>query len=132
MNVFRLAERYGPLLGRILLALLFVISGLHKITTLEGTTQYMAAKDLPLVPLLLVLSILIESGGGLLIVLGWHARWAALAIFLFVIPVTMIFHPFWSVENQLWAFWKNVAIMGGMLYIMAYGPGPFSLTKDRG
>jgi putative oxidoreductase len=66
-----------------------------------------------------------------LLVLGWHARWAALVIFLYVIPVTLVFHPFWTDASQLWNFWKNVAIMGGMLYIMAYGPGPFSIDQRR-
>lgn len=87
----------------------------------------MASKALPFVLLLLILSIIIELGGGLLLAIGWHARWAALAIFLFVIPVTIIFHPVWVDPAQKWVFWKNVFILGGMLYVMAYGPGPPAL-----
>ena len=84
-----------------------------------------------MVPFLLVLSTIIELGGAALLVLGWQARWAALVIFLFVIPVTLVFHLFWADANQLWFFWKNVAIMGGILYIMAYGPGPFSMNQRQ-
>ncbi|MBI3053909.1 MAG: DoxX family protein, partial [Betaproteobacteria bacterium] len=79
--------------------------------------------------------IIIEIGGGVMLVVGWKARWAALAIFLFLIPATLIFHNFWAVEaaqfqNQMNHFLKNVCILGGMLYIMAYGSGPLSLERD--
>ncbi|MGH8756366.1 MAG: DoxX family protein, partial [Burkholderiales bacterium] len=99
----------------------------------NSTADYMAGHGLPIPQLLLVATILIELGGGLMIALGWQARWAALAIFLFIIPTTLIFHPFWvadaaQMQNQI-NFMKNIAIMGGMLYIMAYGSGPFSLGK---
>ncbi len=129
--MFRFAEQYGPLVGRILMAVIFIISGFGMLTGFEGTAQYMASKALPFVPLLLVLTIVIELGGGLLLAMGWHARWAALAIFLFVIPVTIVFHPVWADPGQKWAFWKNVFILGGMLYVMAYGPGPFSVDERR-
>ncbi len=64
-----------------------------------------------------------------------QARWAALAILLFLIPVTLIFHPYWTFEgqearHQFHSFFKNLAIMGGMAYILAYGSGPLSLGKD--
>ncbi|MGH8719488.1 MAG: DoxX family protein [Burkholderiales bacterium] len=123
-----------PLVGRILLALIFVISGFKKIGGFEQTAGYMATKGLPYVEPLLVLTILIELGGGMLLILGWKARWAAAAIFLFIIPVTIIFHPFWAVDAaqmqaQFNNFFKNLCIMGGMLYIIAYGAGAFSLDK---
>ncbi|MGH8715329.1 MAG: DoxX family protein [Burkholderiales bacterium] len=128
-----MTKQYAPLIGRILLALIFIISGFGKITAFNSTADYMAGHGLPIPQLLLVATILIELGGGLMIALGWQARWAALAIFLFIIPTTLIFHPFWvadaaQMQNQI-NFMKNIAIMGGMLYIMAYGSGPFSLGK---
>jgi putative oxidoreductase len=129
--MFKLAEAYGALVGRILMSLLFIISGTLKLTGFAGAAQYMANKGLPFVQLLLVLTILIELGGGLMLALGWHARWAALAIFLFVIPVTIIFHPVWADPAQKWLFWKNVFILGGMLYVMAHGSGPLSLDQRR-
>ena len=124
----------GLLVGRILLALIFIISGFNKLTGFAGTASFMAQHGLPLVPVLLVLSILVELGGGLLIAVGFKARWAALAIFLFLIPVTLIFHNFWGVEAdqmraQMIHFQKNLAIMGGMLYILFNGPGRYSLDK---
>jgi putative oxidoreductase len=125
-----------PLLGRILLALIFVISGYKKIGGFEQTAAYMTSKELPYADVLLVLTIIVELGGGILLILGWKARWAAAAIFLFLIPVSLIFHPFWAVDaaqmqNQFNSFFKNLCIMGGMLYIIAYGAGPLSVDKGR-
>jgi putative oxidoreductase len=131
-----LLKQYGPLLGRILLSGIFIIAGFTKITGFEQTAGYMANKGLPMAEVLLILTIIIELGGGFMILVGWQARWAALAIFLFIIPVTIIFHPFWSFEgqeatHQFHSFFKNLAIMGGMAYIMAFGSGPLSLSKDH-
>ena len=77
-------------------------------------------------------TIAIELGGGLLLAIGYKTRWAALAIFLLIIPATLIFHAFWSAtpENamsQAINFQKNIAIMGGMLYVYFCGPGRFSV-----
>ena len=123
------------LLGRVLLALIFVLSGQGKIGGFAGTAAAIASKGLPLAEVLAVLTILIELGGGLLLILGWKARWAALIIFLFLIPVSMAFHPFWTMagaeamQNQI-NFMKNLSIMGGMLMVAAFGPGRYSI--DRG
>lgn len=116
------------LAGRILLALIFIKAGWGKIGGFEGTAGYMASKGLPMVPVLLVLTILVELGGGLLLAAGYKARWAALVLFLFLIPVTFIFHPYGD-PAQVNAFMKNVAIMGGMLMVLAFGPGAYSLDK---
>lgn len=127
-------RQLASLLGRVLLALIFVLSGWGKIASFDMTVGYMASKGLPMTEVLLVLTIAIELVGGLMIVFGWKARWAALAIFLFLIPTTLIFHNFWAVDpaemrNQMNAFMKNVAIMGGMLYVMAFGPGRLSVDE---
>ena len=127
----QLLKQYGPLLGRTLLAIIFIIAGFNKITGFEGTAAYMAGKGLPATEVLLVLAIIIELGGGLLILVGWQARWAATAIFLFLIPVTVIYHPFWADSGEFNSFFKNLAIMGGMIYIMAFGPGPYSLGGNH-
>ena len=124
-------KQYGPLVGRILLALIFIVSGFGKLTGWEGTLGYMASKGLPMTEALLALTILIEIGAGLLLLVGFQARWAALAIFLFLIPVTLIFHPFWANAAEYNAFMKNLAIMGGMLYIMTYGSGPYSVQQEK-
>jgi len=66
-----------------------------------------------------------------MVLLGWRARLASTAIFLFLIPVTLIFHPVWADAAEFNAFFKNLAIMGGMMYIMVYGSGPLSLGHDH-
>lgn len=129
-------KTYGPLGGRILLSLMFIISGWGKITGFAGTAGYMASKGMPFPELLLVGTIIIELGGGLLLLAGWQARFAALAIFLFIIPATLIFHNFWAVDpaqaqGQMIHFMKNLTIMGGMLYVMAFGAGPLSLDNRK-
>jgi len=121
----------AALVGRILLALIFIISGYGKITGYAGTAGYMASKGLPMVGLLLPLTILVELGGSLLIVLGWKARWAAAVIFLFLIPVTLVFHnpaglDAAQAQQQMINLLKNISIMGGMLGLFAFGPGGFS------
>ncbi len=136
MNASELAERYLPVVGRFLLALIFVLSGWGKITGFEGSVAYMASKGMPFPQFLLPGAILVELGGGLALMLGWKARWAALAIFLFLIPTTLIFHNYWAMPPeqataQLISFRKNLAIMGGLLYVVAFGPGPFSVGRSR-
>lgn len=129
-------KTYGPLGGRILLALIFVISGYGKIGGFEGTVGYIASKGLPLPQLAAAGAIAVELVGGVLLVAGWQARWAATALFLFLIPTTLIFHNFWAVDaaqvqNQTIHFMKNLCIMGGMLYVMAFGAGPLSVDNRK-
>jgi putative oxidoreductase len=124
----------AALAGRILLAVIFIISGFGKLTAFAGTAGYMASKGLPMVPVLLVLTILVELGGGILLAVGFKARWAALALFLFLIPTTLVFHKFWGIDAaqaqmQQTQFLKNLAIMGGMLYVFAFGPGAYSADR---
>ena len=126
---------YAPLLGRILVGQIFLLSGINKVFHFSQTAAGMAAKGLPMAELLLVLTIIIEVGGSLMIILGWRARLAAIVFFLWLIPVTLVFHDFWAVpENQklmqLINFQKNIAIMGAMLYIMAFGSGPYSIKRE--
>lgn len=125
-------QSVGILVGRILLGLIFLVSGVAKIGKFAGVAGFMSSKGIPASELLLAATIAIEVLGGLAIIVGWKARLAATAIFLFLIPVTLIFHGFWSADaasfqNQLNHFMKNLAIMGGMLYIALVGPGPLSL-----
>ena len=121
----------GALLGRIMLAYIFVQSGIEKISGPAGTMQYMASAGLPhsLVPELFVLSVVVELLGGLMLVFGWHAELAALIMFLWMIPVTMIFHVS---TGQTIEWEKNLAIMGGLLMVAVLGPGGFSLGGVRG
>ena len=122
----------GLLIGRILLAVIFILSGFGKIMGFERTAGYMTAVGIPMADVLLVPTIAIELGGGLLLAVGYKTRWAALALFLFIIPATFFFHAFWSAApeqalNQMINFQKNIAIMGGMLYVYFCGPGRLSV-----
>lgn len=129
-----LLQKFGPLAARILLAQLFIISGVGKIGGFAGTAGFIAGAGLPAASVVLVLVIALEVGGGILLIAGWQARWVAAALFCFTFLATMIFHPFWNsdpagVFNQMNNFMKNLAIMGGMLYVMAYGAGPLSVDR---
>ena len=129
-------KNYGPLIGRIMLGVIFVMSGWGKIGGFEGTAGAIASKGIPLSQIAAAITILIELGGGILLIVGWQARWAATAIFLFLIPATLLFHNFWAVDAAQQAmqqthFLKNLAIMGGMLYVMAFGAGPLSIDNRR-
>lgn len=109
-------------IGSALLGALFLISGIGKIFGFAGVAGWMASAGLPFASLLLALTIAIEVTGGLLLIIGWQSRWAALALAAFLVPVTAIFHGFWSADDahfqeQLTAFLKNAAILGGMLLV---------------
>ena len=124
-------RRYGPLTGRILIALIFIMSGFGKITGFEGTVGFIASKGLPLPQLGALAAIVVELGGGILLVAGWQARWAAAAMFVFTLAAALIFHNFWAVpadmaQNQMIHFMKNVSMAGGLLYVVVYGSGPLS------
>jgi len=128
-------NKFGPVVGRIMLSLIFLISGLGKIGGFTKTSGYMAAKGLPLPDVLLAITIVVEVGAAAMIMAGFRARIGALLLFLWMIPVTLIFHNFWAVpaehvQLQTAMFMKNVAIMGGLLLIMAFGPGPLRLGRN--
>ncbi len=130
-------NRYGPLIGRILMALIFLFSAYNKITGFEGTVGYIASKSLPLPQLLAIGAIIVELGGGLMVLIGWKARIGAAALFFFTALAALLFHNFWTVadamqaQNQMIHFMKNVTIMGGLLYVVVYGSGPLSADKGR-
>jgi putative oxidoreductase len=122
------------LVGRILLGSIFVLSGFKKLMAFSGLVASITGKGLPMAEVLAVLTVAIELGAGLLLVVGLKARWAALLIFLFIIPVSLTFHNFWTMEGAQAAmnkiqFLKNVSIMGGMLLVAAFGPGRYSIDK---
>ena len=125
------------LIGRILLALIFITSGFGKITGFEGTVGYIASKGVPMASLAAVIAIVVELGGGLAVVFGFMTRWAALALAVFSIAAGVLFHAFWAVPadqvmNMTIHFWKNVSIAGGFLVLAAFGPGAISIDAKRG
>jgi putative oxidoreductase len=124
----------AALVGRILLAVMFITSGFGKITGFEGTVGYIASKHLPLPQLGAIIAILVELGAGILLAIGYKARWAALAMAIFTLAAGVLFHDYWNAEaaarmGQQINFWKNVSITGGMLMVFAFGPGAYSVDK---
>ena len=122
--------------GRILLALMFVLAGIDKLTHIEDTAGYLASGGLLSSSLLVVLSGLFEVLSGLAVATGFMARWAALVLAAFTLVVSLLFHRYWSAAadqklvTQL-LFMKNIAVVGGMLVLAALGPGPASLGARR-
>jgi putative oxidoreductase len=123
-------EKYIPLIARAFLAAIFLKSGFDKITGFSGTQQFMASKGLPLTALLLVAAIILELAGGLSVLLGYKARWGAIALIIFMIPATLIFHTNFAESMQVIAFMKNLAIIGGLLMVYYIGSGPISLDEQ--
>ena len=119
------------LAGRVLLAAIFVMSGLGKVAAPAATLAYMKAAGLPLAPLGLAGSALVELGGGVALILGYRTRVAAAVLAVFALVTTAIFHSALSDQNQLIHFFKNVAMAGGLLQVVAFGGGRISLDGRR-
>jgi putative oxidoreductase len=122
----------GLLLGRILLSMIFLASGGMKLMDWSGTADGMAAEGMAAVPVFLALAVLCELAGGLSILLGAKARWGALLLAAFLVPVTAIFHDFWTYQGQemqaqMQHFMKNLTIIGGLLTLAATGAGAYSV-----
>ena len=125
------------LLARVLLALLFVPAGFAKIGGFAGTVGYIASQGVPLPQVAAAIAILVELGLGLLLLVGFKTRWAALGIALFTLVITFVFHAFWAVPAeqvmmQQMNFFKNLAIVGGLFSIAAFGGGAWSLDAKIG
>ena len=124
-----------PFLGRIFLGLIFVISGIFKIPGWDGVLGFMAAKGVPFAPLFLTATIALEIGGGLALIAGYRARLAAAALAAFAVITAVIFHNFWAFTGfeqqvEMTNFLKNISITGGLLFVIAFGPGPHSLAAN--
>jgi putative oxidoreductase len=124
------------LAGRLLLALLFVPAGLSKITGFAGTVGYIGSTDLPLPQVAAVVAILVEVLGGLALIAGYGTRIAAVALALFTLVASVVFHNFWAMPAdaammQQLIFFKNIAVVGGLLMLAAYGAGAFSVDARR-
>lgn len=134
MNAVATANPALPLVGRILLATMFLVAGSRKILAFAGTVGYLAKLGFPAPEVMAVIAIVIEIGGSILLIIGWRARWVAWLLMLFVLVATFAAHRFWEFEasqynNQLNHFLKNVAILGGLLFVAAFGPGSSSVDK---
>jgi putative oxidoreductase len=129
---------YHPTLllaGRILLALVFFIAGVRKVMAVAGTVGYLTKLGMPMPEVMVYVAMVVEIGGALMLILGWKARYAAWVLALFVLIATCYAHRFWEFDaaqyaNQMNHFLKNFAIIGGMLFLAACGPGSLSVDKS--
>lgn len=119
-----LREGLLPLLGRVLLSVIFVTSTISKLFGWDGNVQYMASKHMSHIPLLLGAALIIEGLGSLSLITGIGTRVMATVLFFYLIPVTLLLHEFMSTQ-----FEKNLAIMGGLAMVAAYGAGRWSLNE---
>lgn len=124
------------LVGRALIALLFIPAGFGKIGGFAGTVGYISSVGVPLPEAAAAVAILVELGLGLMLLVGFQARWAALGMAVFTLVITFVFHHYWDVPAaqvmmQKLNFFKNLAIIGGLLGIVAWGPGGWSIDGRR-
>ena len=118
---------WSPFVARVLLAILFLFAGFGKIMGFSMTVGYIASVGLPMPTVLAVLSIIIEVGGGLMLVSGFMARIAAKVLFFFTLLATIFFHNNFGDQMQVLMALKNLSIMGGLLMVFVHGPGPISM-----
>ena len=120
-------KSFGSLIGRILLILIFLQSGVGKIENFEGTAKYMAGYGMPLVNFFLVGAIFFELVGSITVILGYFSRFGTFLILIFLVPTTLIFHTNFADPMQKINFMKNVSMFGGFLFLLSQGPGRLSL-----
>lgn len=124
------------LVGRLLLAALFLPAGIGKIAGFEGTVGYIASVGLPLASLAAIAAVVVEVAGGLALIAGFRTRIAALVLALFTLAASVFFHAYWAApaDQQMVTellFFKNIAVVGGLLMLAAFGAGAWSLDARR-
>ena len=124
------------LVGRILLAALFLPAGIGKLTGFAGTVGYITSVGLPLPQVAAAIALVVEIVGGIALITGFGTRFAALALAVFTVVASVFFHNYWAVpaEQQMiqqLMFFKNIAVVGGLLTLAAWGAGSWSLDARR-
>ena len=123
------------LVSRIFIAALFLVAGTRKLLAYAGTVGYFTKLGFPAADAFAVAAIVIEIGCGLMLLAGWRTRWAAWLLVVFVAIATAMAHRFWEFEpaqlnNQLNHFLKNLAVIGGLVFVASFGPGRLALDKS--
>ncbi|KQW89834.1 LysR family transcriptional regulator [Massilia sp. Root418] len=121
-----------PVIGRILMAAIFILSGFGKLMAPAATIGYIQAMGLPLASAGLVAAIVVELGGGLLLALGYRTRIVALVLAAFSVVTGLVFHSAVGDQNQMIHLMKNLAMAGGLLQVVAFGAGAYSLDAKAG
>ncbi|WGS45431.1 DoxX family protein [Burkholderia sp. JSH-S8] len=124
--------RFLPLLGRILIGAPFVMSGLSKLGAMAATVGYISAVGLPAPSLAFAVAVIVEAGGGLLLLSGYRVRAVSLVMAAFCVATAAFFHNHFADQNQMIHFLKNVMMAGGLLQIAYFGAGAFSLDARAG
>jgi putative oxidoreductase len=127
-------SKWAQLVGRVALGAIFIVSGLGKLAAWQGTAAYAGSKGVPEV--LLAIATALEVLGAISLIVGFRARWGALALLVFLVPVTLVFHNFWAVpaaqqQMEMANFLKNLGIGGGLLIVFGRGAGAFSVDSSR-
>jgi putative oxidoreductase len=127
-------SKWAQVVGRVALGTIFLVSGLGKLAAWGGTAAYAGSKGVPAI--LLAIATALELLGAVSVVVGYRARWGALALLIFLVPVTLVFHNFWAAPAQqqqmeMVHFLKNLAIGGGLLIVFGSGAGAFSIDSSR-
>ncbi|AMO93118.1 doxX-like family protein [Collimonas fungivorans] len=118
---------FTPALGRLLMSLIFILSGVGKLAAPAATIGYIASTGLPLATLGYAAAVIVELGGGLLLLAGYQTRLVAAVLAVFAVVTALIFHHALGDQNQMIHFMKNLAMAGGLLQVAAFGAGAFSL-----
>lgn len=118
-------------LGRVLIAAIFILSGLTKLTAVSGTIGYIEAAGLPLAPVAFAIAVALEVVGGIALIVGFKTRWIAGALALFSVATAIGFHANLADQNQFIHFFKNIAMAGGLLQVVAFGGGALSLDARK-
>jgi putative oxidoreductase len=125
------ATRYLPFIGRLMIGLPFVMSGISKLGAYGATTGMISAVELPFPPLAFAVAVAVELGGGVLLLAGYRVRFVATAMAVFALATAVSFHSNFADQNQMIHFLKNVMMAGGLLQITAFGAGAISLDNRR-
>ena len=129
-------QSWTPLIGRILIGSLFLVEGIHQAMSYTGIVGYFARLEFPAPEAMVWLSIIIHVAGGIMLIAGWKTKWASWLLLALVVIATATAHRFWQFDAmqygiQLNHFLKNVAIIGGLLYLAAFGAGAMSLDARK-
>ncbi len=118
------------LIGRILLSVIFILSGITKVGNFQSTVQYMELHGIMAAPFFLYAAITAEVIGGLMLALGYKTRFGIYMLLAFLVPATVIFHGKIGDKTQMVHFLKNLSILGGLIFVLGSGPGKWSLSKE--
>lgn len=125
-----IAQKYTPLIARTFIAIIFIQTGIANMTSFADIQQQIASVGIPLAAVVALFTVVFEIAGGISLILGYKARIGAILLLLFLVPATLMFHNPIADPAEIISFMKNLAIIGGLLMVAAYGSGPASLERQ--